>query len=315
MASSFRKSSSSSRTRILFGSLVVASALATVLLLAAPAPSLAQNQSYPEKILYTFTGGADGGFPLGAFVHGHAETPMYGATLGGGAFGFGTLFELSANGTETVLASFNGRAQGGSPAGPLASGAFGSFDGVAEQGGDAACRSGGCGTVFQVSPGGVVKTLYAFTGGSDGSLPVAGLATDPAGNLYGSTFFGGGMSCNFPHGCGVVFRISPGGAETILHRFAGPDGAFPYGSLFRDPMGNLYGATQGGGAHNGGTVFEITAGGQFKQLYSFSATGVADGTVPAGGVVRDFLGNIYGATVYGGASSRGAVFQLTSGGV
>lgn len=96
------------------------------------------------------------------------------------------------------------------------------------------------------------KTLYAFTGGSDGAYPVAALIRDAQGNLYGTTSGGGNADCSFlaQLGCGVVFELSPFGQETVLYAFTGPDGGYPGSQLAMDAKGNLYGTTEYGGNLN-----------------------------------------------------------------
>ena len=112
--------------------------------------------------------------------------------------------------------------------------------------------------VFKLAPDGTESTLYAFTGGNDGGQPSAGLIIDGAGNLYGTTQFGGSANCT--HGCGVVFEISPDGTETTLHAFSGQDGNYPVARLTADgkkTFKHLYGVTSEGGASGHGTIFEI----------------------------------------------------------
>jgi len=149
--------------------------------------------------------------------------------------------------------------------------------------------------------------LYAFTGSSDGGYPYAGLVRDAAGNLYGTTFSGG--ASNY----GVVFKLA-GTTETVLHSFAGGnDGIYSYAGLIRDSRGNLYGTTYEGGSTGYGTVFKVNSNGIETVLYTF-AGGTADGCYPAGGLLRDKAGNLYGTTGYCGASDVGTVFKLSKSG-
>ena len=161
-------------------------------------------------------------------------------------------------------------------------------------------------------------TLYAFTGGADGSGP-SGLTLDSAGNLYGLAFRGGDLTCQPVFGCGTVFKLDLTGQLTVLHNFTGsPDGAEPVSSspLFRDAKGNLYGTTSEGGAPiNGGTVFRVDPTGKEKVLHRF--TNLAGGLDPVAGVIGDAAGNLYGATELGGDISCngsgpgcGVVFKL-----
>jgi len=153
------------------------------------------------------------------------------------------------------------------------------------------------------------SVLYTFTGTTTGFHPVAGLVPDEQGNLYGTTYQGGNVGDCGGLGCGTVFKVTPGGAETVLHTFTGaPDGATPTAGLILDKEGNLYGTTQDGGASCCGTVFQVTPTGKETILHSF--TGGADGGAPYAGLIRDGAGNLYGTTQAGGAS-YGTVFELT----
>jgi uncharacterized repeat protein (TIGR03803 family) len=203
----------------------------------------------------------------------------------------------------------------------------------------------GCGTVFKLSPGGTYTVLHIFTpypDGDDGGFP-NGLVRDWAGNLYGTARRGGSIStsyCESQDGCGVVFKLSPGGTETVLYTFTGGvDGASP-GGLIRDAAGNLYGIASFGGVESSactyysrnttcGVVFELIrcdsepSGYEFKVLHSF--TGAAGGGIPMGGLLRDAAGNLYGTTLSGGGVNRvcigdigetcGVVFRLSATGI
>jgi uncharacterized repeat protein (TIGR03803 family) len=148
------------------------------------------------------------------------------------------------------------------------------------------------------------KILHRFAGGTDGSWPF-GVILDATGNLYGTTGSGSDPSCDL--GCGVVFKLDPAGAETVLHTFGGADGFQPLAGLIRDTAGNLYGTTGGGGAYGWGTVFKLDPAGALTVLYSF--TGGADGSKPEAGVIRDAAGNLYGTT-QGFASGWGTIFRV-----
>jgi uncharacterized repeat protein (TIGR03803 family) len=154
--------------------------------------------------------------------------------------------------------------------------------------------------------------LYSFTGKSDGGIPQGGLVRDPAGNLYGTTSQGGLLRDCAGFGCGVVFEVDPTGKETVLHRFKGPDGALPVGSLLLDEAGNLYGAASGG-ASGIGVVFKVDKSGKETVLHNFKGS---DGALPLGSLIRDGEGNLYGATFAGGVGNCfmgkgcGVVFKL-----
>jgi uncharacterized repeat protein (TIGR03803 family) len=143
-----------------------------------------------------------------------------------------------------VLYSFAGGTDGRAPLAPLIQDSAGNLYGTAQYGGDF-----DAGLVFKVDAAGNKTTLYSFTGGAGGGLPVAGLAQDAEGNLYGTTQYGG--TAKGRSGYGVVFKLDTAGNETVLHTFTGgEDGSQPVAGLLRDPIGNLYGTTTGGGVAN-----------------------------------------------------------------
>jgi len=166
------------------------------------------GQSWEETILYRFSGGSDGGFPLGGLIFDTAGN-LYGTTQGGGeGLGYGTVFELSpshGSWAETVLLAFT-NADGAYPGGDLIFDAAGNLFGTAANGGKAGCWPT-CGSVFELTPnsggGWTEKVLYKFTGGKDGAIPLSTLMLDSAGNLYGTAFVGGNKYD------GVVFKIVP----------------------------------------------------------------------------------------------------------
>jgi len=165
----------------------------------------------------------------------------------------------------------------------------------------------GFGTVFKLDARTrIVSVLHVFADTPDGASPKAGVTVDPAGNVYGTTL-GGGLD-----GQGTIFRIDPSGVETILHSFSlGMDGNNPTASLIRDPAGDLYGTTAGGGRGSEGTVFRIDASGMGRLLYQFDGL---NGSQPYGSLARDSAGNLYGTTVIGGDYNHGTVFQLAQDG-
>jgi uncharacterized repeat protein (TIGR03803 family) len=165
------------------------------------------------------------------------------------------------------------------------------------------------GAIFKYNPAtGNVITLYVFSGGADGATPHQTLIFDRAGLLYGTTEFGGDFNC-LPGGCGTVFKLDPVTFRlTTLHKFAdfNADGAYPVtGALVFGLGGNLYGATEYGGAAGMGTVYSISpAGGTLTTLY-------ASGSGPVGGMAQDATGALYGATLAGGFANAGTLFRLT----
>jgi uncharacterized repeat protein (TIGR03803 family) len=166
--------------------------------------------------------------------------------------------------------------------------------------------------------------LYNFSGGSDGNSPKGTLVQDSQGNLYGTTTFGGDLSCDPPSGCGTVFEVAPAGIETVLYSFNpskhSGDGSGPQAGLVFDSKGNLYGTTQYGGNSSGtGTVFELSpnpSGGWTETvLYQFCLVGgnCTDGSTPYSSLVFDQQGNLYGTTFAGG-TGNGVVFELSPNG-
>jgi uncharacterized repeat protein (TIGR03803 family) len=153
-------------------------------------------------------------------------------------------------------------------------------------------------------------TLYNFTGPPDAKNPAGGLVQDAAGNLYGAGSGGNSSACG---GCGAVFKLTPGGTETVLYSFTGPpDGAGPNGGLILDAAGNLYGTTQAGGNSSAcsggcGTIFKLDPTGKETVLHSFDG---ADGSLPNGYLIQDASGNLYGTTQIGGSGNSGVVFKL-----
>jgi uncharacterized repeat protein (TIGR03803 family) len=260
-----------------------------------------------ETVLWTFTGGADGGNPTAGVIRDSAGN-LYGTTAFA-ATGPGVVFKLDPSGQETVLYTFPGGADGQWPFAGLVRDSAGNLYGTTYQGGvaNAGCPYG-CGVVFKLDTTGHETVLYSFTGGADGGFPAAGLTLDSAGNLYGTTTYGGAS------GAGVVFEVNASDQETALYSFTGgADGAEPRAGVIRDAKGNLYGTTSGGGAANQGVVYKLDAAGHETVLHSF--TGGADGCGTRAGVIRDSEGNLYGTTEEGGvAGGLGVVFKLDAAG-
>jgi uncharacterized repeat protein (TIGR03803 family) len=215
-----------------------------------------------ETTLYSFAGppggGGDGAWP-GPGVIRDAAGNLYGTTFAGGVYGAGAVYEFSSGGEETLLYSFSGGSDGAQPSSTLLLDSQGNLYGTTQNGGNVQCGGTGCGVVFELSPqsgGGWTEiVLYAFcslTGCVDGLRPRDGpLIMDAAGNLYGTTIFGGAhRNCN-GDGCGVVFKLGSAGKETVLHSFTGgTDGAIPVAGVILDSRNNLYGTTQEGGDLN-----------------------------------------------------------------
>jgi uncharacterized repeat protein (TIGR03803 family) len=267
-----------------------------------------------EKVLYTFPGsGLNGAAPAASLVF-DASGNLYGTTTAGGAKDFGTVFELSpeADGswTERVLHSFDNNGKDGTqPYTALSIDASGNLYGVTRAGG-----AYSFGTVFELKPstGGswIEKILHSLGSGTDGATPESGLTMDHAGNLYGTTFYGGAYSK------GTAFELTSnavGWTETVLHSFGnGTDASQPTTSLIFDASGNLYGATLGGGGLGGGTVFELSpgAGGEWTETILFNFIPKETGYQP-GGIIMDSAGNLYGTLSLGAQYNAGTVFRLT----
>jgi uncharacterized repeat protein (TIGR03803 family) len=289
-------------------------------------PPNGPGQAWTETILHIFAGGKDGEYPMsGVISNGH--NTLYGTTFSGGKYLAGTVFRLSppkpgGTWTESILYTFTGGVDGGSPAG-LVMDSTGALYGTTSSGGQYKH-----GTVFKVTPpagGGpwTESVIYSFTGGSDGSAPQAGLIFDAEGSLYGTTLQGGSGLCyteNLLTYCGTVFKLAPPTAqgeawtETVLYNFlAGSDGALPQSSLIFDSTGSLYGTAESG-IYGGGTIFQLTPpstpGGAWTEQILHSFGGSNDGDLPEGGLLQ--VGpNFYGTTFGGGLKGPGTVYEMT----
>ena len=224
------------------------------------------------------------------------------------------------SGSESVVYNFAGGSDPKLPYAGLIFDKAGNLYGTTEFGG-----TNNQGTVFEITPtssGWTETVLYNFTGSTDGGQPYASLIFDSAGNLYGTTNFGGSSSCSM--GCGTVFKLTPGSGgwtESVLYAFTGgSDGRESYARLRFDAAGNLYGTTLLGGnigsvcSEGCGTVFKLTPGSSGwteSVLYAFQGAG--DGASPYDGLALDAAGNLYGTAYTGGASADGVVFKLSPG--
>jgi uncharacterized repeat protein (TIGR03803 family) len=285
----------------------------------------------PERkltTLYNFcsqTNCTDGEYPLTGLVLA-TNGNFYGTTSIGGAYNYGTVFEITAAGKLTTLHSFcteTNCADGENPRGTLIQATNGNFYGTTFAGGN----SQGAGTVFEITPTGTLTVLYSFCSKEacdDGVDPAAGVVQGADGNFYGTTPSGGHVKGR--DAAGIVFKLTPAGKLTVLYNFcslaACADGAFPYSSLVQASNGNFYGTTENGGTHDSeGSVYEITPTGTLTTLYSFcSLTKCEDGISPLGPLVIGTDGNFYGTTFEGGGTGCiadhgcGTIFELTPGG-
>jgi uncharacterized repeat protein (TIGR03803 family) len=280
------------------------------------------SSGYAEKVLYMFNG-FDGAFPLPGLIM-DSSGNLYGTTNGGGANGYGTVFELvksSGSYAEKVLYSFGATAADGRypVAGLLMDPAGNLFGTTSEDGGPFSCGLTSCGTVFELvnSPSGYTeRVLYTFAE-SGGANPLAGLVMDSSGNLYGTASNGGA------YGSGTAFElINSSGTytEKVLHSFGGTpaDGVMPAASLLMDGSGNLFGTTKMGGSatlcdgQGCGTVFELVySSGTYTEQVLHSFGQVGDGESPAAALIMDEAGNLYSTTEVGGSSlSLGTVFEI-----
>jgi uncharacterized repeat protein (TIGR03803 family) len=265
----------------------------------------------------------DGATPYAGLVQG-ADGGFYGTTFYGATAG--TVFKITSAGVLTTLYSF-GRTDGASPYAGLVQAADGNFYGTTTFGGTNFNCSGNnaCGTVFRMTPGGVLTSLYSFCpqpGCADGANPYAALVQASDGNLYGTTASGGGnQNCGSggTPGCGTIFRITPDGTVTTIYSFCSaancPDGRTPWAGLVPASDGNLYGSTYlgGGGSHcaNGcGSIFRTTLSGALTTLYDFDLT---DGAAPYATLVQGIDRSLYGTASYGGVHNQGTLFELGAG--
>ncbi len=272
------------------------------------------------RVLYRFPGYAsDGWNPKASLID--VNGTLYGTTEYGGSgtgcqYGCGTVFSISASGTENILHDFTGGSDGAYPVAALTD-VDGTLYGTTSSGGSAGGCYGGCGTVFSITTSGSETVLHAFSGPPDGAGPKAPLI-DANGTLYGTTAAGGKTNSGFcQQGCGTVYGITTSGTEKILHAFTGANGWYPVSGL-TEVNGTLYGTTlRGGGTGCGGSegcgaVFGITKSGREKLLHGFG--GGSDGDSPQAGVTN-LNGILYGTTNVGGSTSRyGTVYSITTSG-
>ncbi len=256
-------------------------------------------------LVHSFSG-SDGSNPdYGDLIFDSAGN-VYGTTYAGGAYGYGTVFELTRSGsgwTETVLYSFTGGDDGFYPENGVAFDSAGNLYGTATYGG-----TRGAGTVYELSPSGSgwsETTLYSFTGGNDGENPIGSVAVDSRGNLYGTTNDGGSG------GNGTAWVLSPSGGNwtlTVVQSFSnGYEGPFATPTL--DAAGNVYGTSSFSGEGDG-LVFKLTPSGDGWSYTDYDFNG-NDGSILVGGVTIDASGNLYGTAAAGGSRDFGVVWEIT----
>jgi len=258
----------------------------------------AQSVFFTDLANFDYTNGAN---PTAGLVQG-TDGNFYGTTPYGGT-GNGTVFKITPSGTLTTLYDFAG-SDGAIPFSGVLQASDGNFYGTT-WGGGTNCAPYGCGTVFKVTPEGVLTTLHSFDD-NDGANPYGGLVQATDGNFYGTTWIGG-FNNN-----GTVFKITSTGTLTTLHRFNGfSDGTNPVG-LMQATDGNFYGIAAETNSGYYSTIFKMTPGGVLTILYTFcQQPNCADGSSP-NGLIQASDGNFY-ATTYGGGANccYGTVFKMT----
>jgi uncharacterized repeat protein (TIGR03803 family) len=269
-----------------------------------------------ETVLYNFAG-PDGANPTSNLIM-DANGDLYGTTEFGGDTsncvyisntGCGVVFKLSGI-KETVLHRFTGGEDGAWPFAGVIMDAHGALYGTTNEGGPT-----GGGVAFKLV-GRKETVLHSFCSENnckDGAYLTSGLIMDATVTLYGTAAYGGDVDCDYPDGCGVVFKLT-GKKLTVLHSFKGPpDGNNPDAGLLLDAEGNLYGTTYDGGkGSNGGTVFKIGQDGKERVLHTFRSA--HDGSTPDTAVIRDTQGTLYGTTLFNAQRGSGTVFQITADG-
>jgi uncharacterized repeat protein (TIGR03803 family) len=241
-----------------------------------------------------------GYYPLGSLVQGN-DGSFYGMTSGGGTNYYGTIFKITSTGMLTVLNHFDNTTTGGNPNGTLAKGSDGNFYGMTSNGG-----GNGKGTIFKVTPIGILTVLRHLNITTDGGLPKGSLVQGKDGNFYGMTSQGGGNNA------GTIFKITPAGSFTVLRNLDNTTGISPKGSLVQASDGNFYGMISSGGVNNHGTIFKMTATGTLTVLHNFDYS--TTGYTPYGSLVQSSDGNFYGMTISGGANRGGTIFKVTPAG-
>ncbi|PYX31329.1 MAG: hypothetical protein DMG77_07230 [Acidobacteria bacterium] len=267
------------------------------------------------SVVHTFTGGSDGSGP-GAPLAIDKSGNIFGMAPTGGAFGVGTVYLIqhgTSGWTFRLIHTFTGGSDGlGGSAGRMIFDSAGHVFGTSTVGG-----LNGLGVVFHLTPTLTGEwqftSLYDFKGSPDGALPYGGLVRDSAGHLYGTTYYAGANDL------GTVYElVRKNGTwnERVLYSFkGGTDGGNPISTLVADSAGNLYGTTSEGGASGCecGTIFKLSrkSGGGWTETVLYGFPGTPGPGFAYNGLVSDSKGNFYGATVHGGDTNDGTIYELT----
>ncbi len=252
------------------------------------------NTSGQESVLHSFTGGSDGSEPYAGVVI-DAAGNIYGTTISGGTANAGVVYKITTAGQESVLYSFTGGSDGGTPYSLLVVDSSGNLYGTTLLGGPS-----NVGTIFKITPAGKESVVFGFNTRTCGGSPHGGVVIDSEGNFYGATG-------------STVYKFSPSSGCTKLAGLTEKNGGeASWNSLAIDSAGNLYGTTMPPDPDNGpspyGSVFKVTPSGVLTGLYTFSNASAADTQPPASpgngypGVVLDSNGDVYVASPYGGVS-------------
>ncbi len=254
---------------------------------------------------------AGDGLPNGVMLQA-TDGNFYGTSNNGSA-----VFKLTPAGVLTTLADFNQQPDGGFPGSAVIKGSDGNFYGTTAGSAQIGLSGGGYGSVFKLSPSGILTTLHLFgSTPDDGQYPLAALVEGLDGNFYGTTSGGG------RHGHGTAYKITPSGVETVLYSFGANtgDGAAPRCALVQAPNGKFYGTASAGGIRSKlgpvegrGTVFSVTTSGVETTLYRFAGS-QTDGRTPVAGLVLGTDGAFYGTAQYGGTNQQGTIYRIDTAG-
>lgn len=252
-------------------------------------------------VLRHFSYASDGTNPRGHLVQA-GDGNFYGITTAGGANGVGTIFKITPSGTFSVLRHLNKTTDGGSSYGSLTLGNDGNLYGITNSGG-----TYNYGTIFKITTAGTYTVLKHLNGPTDGGYSQTDLIQGKDGNFYGTCYSYG------TYGNGTIFKITTAGVYTVLrHLSSGNDGGYPYGGLYQNTDGVLYGLNRTGGSGGSGTAYKITTAGAYTVLHSF--TGATEGNTPNGSFVKGNDGNLYAMLSAGGSHGAGTAIKMTTAG-